>query len=116
MDIWILIGVIVIIGLVFKGISLKEEGLSFDGCGCFGLVIIGLVLIGFVFIIFTILIGSDDGGSDSDGSDLNVPEYIDEDENPGIHWVEPYERSDGTEVDGYWRSNPDESEWNNLNP
>ncbi|MED4403718.1 hypothetical protein [Metabacillus fastidiosus] len=71
------------------------------GCGClfFILIIVGGLLFGFVT-----------GG----GGGYEEDDYYEDD--PGVHWVDEYERSDGTEVDGHWRSNPDDSPYNNLNP
>jgi len=37
-------------------------------------------------------------------------------DSPGTHWVNGYDRSDGTHVRGYERSNPDGNPYNNLNP
>ena len=37
-------------------------------------------------------------------------------DSPGTHWVNGYDRSDGTHVNGYERSNPDGNPYNNLNP
>ncbi|MDF2800656.1 MAG: hypothetical protein K0S61_559 [Anaerocolumna sp.] len=59
---------------------------------------------------------SSDSGSDN--YDYSNTHHVDP------HWVDSYTRSDGTQVDGYWRggfdgyerSNPDDSTWNNLNP
>ena len=34
---------------------------------------------------------------------------------PNVVWVESYTRKDGTEVRGYWRSNPEDSGANNIN-
>jgi len=34
---------------------------------------------------------------------------------PGVHWVNGYYRSDGTYVNGYWRTNPDGDPSNNFN-
>lgn len=36
------------------------------------------------------------------------------DEDPGVHWVNGYDRSDGTHVDGYLRTNPDGDPTNNF--
>lgn len=33
---------------------------------------------------------------------------------PGVHWVDDYYRSDGTHVDGHWRTNPDGDPTNNF--
>lgn len=35
---------------------------------------------------------------------------------PGVHYVDSYTRSDGTSVEGHFRSNPDGITSNNLNP
>ncbi|HFJ9472404.1 hypothetical protein [Bacillus cereus group sp. MYBKT111-2] len=46
-----------------------------------------------------------------------VPEHPnDRNNNPGVHSVKGYYRSDGTYVEGYMRSNPDGIKSNNLNP
>lgn len=77
--------------------------------------------------IMTTIEGNDGGGIDTRGyrGEYDGVEYYDlEDSNtdyyynesPGVHWVDPYERSDGTQVEGHWRSNPDDSIYNNLNP
>lgn len=42
------------------------------------------------------------------------PSQVNESDNPGLHWVDSYERQDGTNVDGYYRSNPDGDLSNNL--
>lgn len=35
--------------------------------------------------------------------------------NPGDHYVNPYMRSNGTTVEGHWRTNPDGTTLNNYN-
>lgn len=32
---------------------------------------------------------------------------------PGLVWVAPHTRANGTEVDGHWRTAPDGKAWNN---
>lgn len=86
--------------------------------GC-GFVFVGVLLTIFLPIIYAMVVTILFDGSSYDGSDLES-DYYEEDfneyESPGIHWVDEYERQDGTHVKGHWRSNPDEYEWNNLNP
>lgn len=38
----------------------------------------------------------------------------DSNNNPDVHWVNEYDRSDGTHVDGYWRTDPDDDLTNNF--
>ena len=46
-------------------------------------------------------------------SDWDDEDY-DESYDDGVHWVDDYYRSDGTHVDGYWRTDPDDDLTNNF--
>lgn len=56
--------------------------------------------------------GSDE--STYSGSEDYAENYQNYDSGPGVHEVSGYTRSDGTEVDGYLRTNPDGIEENNF--
>ncbi|MFJ8264770.1 hypothetical protein [Peribacillus asahii] len=86
-----------------------------NGCGCGCLFFILIIIGGFLFGVVS---GGGSGGYEDDyyEEDYYEEDYYDYDEDPGVHWVDDYERSDGTEVDGHWRSNPDGDPYNNLNP
>lgn len=61
-------------------------------------------------------VSGEDGSSR--GSDEFDPEQWDDDSDsnfPGAHWVDGYDRADGTHVDGYYRTNPDDDVTNNFN-
>lgn len=49
-------------------------------------------------------------------STRNPDRYFDPTYRPpvGAHYVRPYIRRDGTYVEGHWRTNPDDSFWNNY--
>ena len=58
-----------------------------------------------------IRVHEDEEGYEEDPYEEEQDDYV----HPGYHYVDDYYRSDGTHVDGHWRSNPNEHEWDNIN-
>ncbi|MDY0407654.1 hypothetical protein ACFFIS_06775 [Virgibacillus soli] len=114
------IGGLVIIGIIYvlvEGIKKlfpnheeKEDSILMTGMFFTPIIIIGIIG---VTILFSVIFD----GSSVD-QEYDSYETYDEygDDSPGIHYGEPYPRSDGTPVKGHYRSNPDGSPYNNLNP
>lgn len=67
------------------------------------------------FPLFSVFEGGNNQSDNYDYPGLDNPE-IDTDDSPGIHEVNGHYRGNGTYVEPYMRSDPDDSTSNNLNP
>ncbi|MDA2474487.1 hypothetical protein PDN47_25875 [Bacillus cereus] len=110
---WFVIGIIMF-GIINHFIG-KLSGNKGSSTNLMGIVsVIGILVVG-GFVVYEFI--TVDDSSDNRYEMGDYPEDPTKgNDNPGVHSVNGYYRSDGTYVEGHMRSNPDGIKSNNLNP
>ncbi|WP_160035007.1 hypothetical protein [Paenibacillus sp. An7] len=123
-ELWMIFLAMVVIGFVFIMVEklynickflLKQNSFTYsilnkflDIIGIVGVAVLSMISIVLVLLIVPIFLFSSLGSGGT--TNFEQENY----QHPGYNYINDYYRSDGTHVEGHWKTNPDEYLWNNL--